>query len=332
MPNNIAQINDLSSLKTTKTLEVSLLLVNIKNSLWLFGIPSWIFGISDRTLAALADGYLSPIEVLHLFTASFFFVSWLYLKPQESWIGDEIVPHAPLGNDLSSTLDQAYFPEAKARMLELQDKHLIGQEYILPFHYLCQIYHLLNLKHLETIHSFSLNNLKVIKANKFQTTPKGGFIQFQTRLDSPFNPLKIWRQPIVEVDLILHTPYTVELRIPAHNNKKIIVIFNVLPLGTNQHKFSIDIYSDLDWPRPLLQIVLHFAAGLTLFEDLPYLRKLAERNIHRLFKISNVSQQETMWLFQRFVYLYGSQIEYERSLKTISGETLTNKLAPVEEK
>ena len=190
-------------------------------------------------------------------------------------------------------------------MLELQEQHMISQNYILPFPYLCQLYHLLNLKHLETIHHFSLNNLKVIKVSHFQPTPIGGMLKFQTILDSPVNALRIWRQPIVEVELILHTPYTVELSIPVYNNKRIIVVFNVLPLSHTEHKFFIDIYSDLEWPKPLLQILLHFASCLTLFEDLPYLGKLAERNIYRLVNLSRVSNHETMWLLGRFVELYG---------------------------
>jgi hypothetical protein len=140
---------------------------------------------------------------------------------------------------------------------------VIGQEYILPFPYLCQIYHLLNLKHLETIHNFSLNNLKVVKVSHLQPPEIGGMVKFQTILDSPVNPLIIWRQPIVEVGLILHTPYTVELNIPAYNNKRIIVIFNVIPLSNTDHKLFIDIYSDLKWPKPLLQLVLQNARAIS---------------------------------------------------------------------
>ncbi|MDX2228723.1 MAG: hypothetical protein NW220_03750 [Leptolyngbyaceae cyanobacterium bins.349] len=49
--------------------------------IWLLGISSWLFGITDRSLASFADGYLSAIDITQLFTASFFFVSWLFLKP-----------------------------------------------------------------------------------------------------------------------------------------------------------------------------------------------------------------------------------------------------------
>ncbi len=183
---------------------------------------------------------------------------------------------------------------------------MISQEYILPFPYLCQIYHFLNLNHLESVHKFSLNNLKIVSISEFQTTDIGGIIKFHTVLESPVNPLRIWRQPIIEVDLILHTPYTVELSIPVYDDKRIIVIFQALPLNDKEHQFFIDIYSDLDWPKPLLQMVLHFAACLTLFEDWPYLRALSKINIERLFNINFASEHENMLLFRRFVELYAS--------------------------
>lgn len=307
MSSNILQNNDVKVINN-QYLEISLFITNFKNGIWVFGIPSWLFGITDRTVASFADGYLSAIEVIHLFTASFFFLSWLYLKPDQSLTSDSLGIIQNYRADANPYQNEGYL-SIQARMIELQEQHMIGQEYILPFPYLCQIYHLLNLKHLESIHNFSLNNLKVINVSHFQPTAIGGMVKFQTVLDSPINPLRIWRQPMVEVDLTLHSPYTVELSIPVYNGKRIVVIFNAIPLSNTEHKFLVDIYSDLEWPRPLLQIILHFASCLTLFEDLPYLQKLAQRNIQRLVSLNRVSNHETMWLFQRFVDLYGSSIE-----------------------
>ena len=118
------------------------------------------------------------------------------------------------------------------------------------------------------------------------------------------------------------SPYTVELRIPVYNNKHIIVIFNALPLSNTEHKFFIDIYSNLEWPKPLLQILLHFASCLTLFEDLPYLRKLAERDIDSLVNLRRVSNHQTMWLFKRFVDLYGSSVEPSQPIRTIESQVM----------
>jgi hypothetical protein len=279
-------------------LEFALFIVRLKNGVWLAGIPSWLFGITDRSLAAFADGYISSVEVFQLFTASFFFLSWLYLRPEQDFQSDD-----------------GYLCPTQDNRFELKKRHMISQEYILPFPYLCQIYHLLNLKHLETIHKFSLNNLRVISISSFQPTAIGGMIQFQTILESPLNALRIWRQPIVEVDLILHTPYTIELSIPVYNGKRITVMFYALPLTQSEHHLFIEIYSDLDWPKPILQILLHFASCLTLFEDLPYLRNLYEKNIERLFTVNLASNHQTMLLFKRFVELYGSNTKAPKLLE-----------------
>ncbi|MEH2393434.1 MAG: hypothetical protein V7K21_17850 [Nostoc sp.] len=285
--------------------DIALFIDKIKSNIWVFGIPSWLFGITDRSIAAFADGYLSPLEIFQLFTASFFFLSWLYLKPEESFNS----------NDLAPNQYQEYLNRTQANKLQLKKLHMISQEYILPFPYICQIYHLLNLKHLETVHRFSLNNLKIINISHFETTNSGGIIKFKTILDSPGNPLRIWRQPTVEVDLILHTLYTIELSIPVYNQKRIIVIFNAFPLNDSEHHLFIDIYSDLEWPKPLLQIILHFASCLTLFEDLPYLRALGEKKIERLFNLSRTSNHETALLFKRFVELYGASGETTKLLE-----------------
>jgi hypothetical protein len=62
--------------------DISAFLGNLKYGIWLLGISSWLFGITDRSIASLSDGYLSALDIVQLFTASFFFVSWLFLKPR----------------------------------------------------------------------------------------------------------------------------------------------------------------------------------------------------------------------------------------------------------
>lgn len=57
----------------------------LKKAIWLLGVASWLFGISDRSIASFSNGYLSAIELVQLFTASFFFVGWLCLKPVTSF-------------------------------------------------------------------------------------------------------------------------------------------------------------------------------------------------------------------------------------------------------
>lgn len=56
---------------------------NLRWGIWLFGVSSWLFGITDRSIASLSDGYLSALDITQLFTAAFFFVGWLFLKPMK---------------------------------------------------------------------------------------------------------------------------------------------------------------------------------------------------------------------------------------------------------
>lgn len=296
MQDNIIKTESVENKKSSKAQEITFIIGRLRSGIWLFGIPSWLFGIGDRSFAAFADGYISVIEVIQLFTASLFFASWLFLRPENSSENqDELALQRSFCNNLGLKSD-------------LRQRYMISQEYILPFPYICQIYHLLNLKHLESIHHFSLNNLKVVNISDFQVTENGGVIKFQTMLDSPFNPLRIWRQPTVEVDLILHNPYTVELSIPVYNQRRITVMFHAVPLNENEHYFFIDIYSDLEWFKPFLQLLLHFASCLTLFEDLPYLRSLAEKNRDSLLKSGRVSSCKSMSLYRRFLELYGANV------------------------
>lgn len=294
--------------------QLSLFMANLRNGIWLLGIPSWIFGVADRTMASFADGYLSAIELSQLFTTSFLLLSWLYLKPDESFTNFSLVTQPAL-NPYQSEIE---VDPDRGRIFKLKNHHMIGQEYLLPFSHICQIYHLLNLKHLENVHNFSLNNLRVLRVTEFEPTAIGGIIKFQTALESPVNVLRLWRQRIVEVRLILHNPYTVELSIPIYGDKKITVMFNVEPISNKEHRLFIDIYSNLNWPKPLLQIILHIASCWTLFEDLPYLQKLAERNIDKLVNLNTISSHETMALFKRFVEIYGSIGEQSQPMKKAS--------------
>ncbi|MBD1807555.1 hypothetical protein H6F98_19205 [Microcoleus sp. FACHB-SPT15] len=64
-----------------QVLEQSIFLGKLRNAIWLLGVSSWLFGITDRSIASFSDGYLSASDIIQLSTASFFFVSWLFLKP-----------------------------------------------------------------------------------------------------------------------------------------------------------------------------------------------------------------------------------------------------------
>jgi uncharacterized membrane protein len=66
---------------SSHSFELIAFLVNLKNGIWLMGVSSWIFGILDRSFASFADGYVSALDIVQIFIAAFFFVSWLFLKP-----------------------------------------------------------------------------------------------------------------------------------------------------------------------------------------------------------------------------------------------------------
>jgi hypothetical protein len=101
----------------------------------------------------------------------------------------------------------------------------------------------------------------------------------------------------------------IELTIPVYGGKRMIVLFNVFPLSYTAHEFSIDVYTDLPYPKFLLKAVLHLASVFTLYEDLPYLKKLSKKGADGLLTLKRVSNHKSMWLFKRFVNLYGSKAQ-----------------------
>jgi hypothetical protein len=68
-------------MKNNQSADTSAFLSKLRQAIWLLGVSSWLFGITDRSIASFSDGYLSALDIIQLFTASFFFVSWLFLKP-----------------------------------------------------------------------------------------------------------------------------------------------------------------------------------------------------------------------------------------------------------
>jgi len=58
--------------------------LNRKIGIWFVGIAFWLFGITDRSVALLKDGYLSGTDIMQLGITFFFFMSWLVLKPSAS--------------------------------------------------------------------------------------------------------------------------------------------------------------------------------------------------------------------------------------------------------
>lgn len=294
---------------------------------WRLGLFCCTYIITLVSFNAFSDSHLSVAEFFKLLTLLLGCLAWLDLKPVSlDRHGISTLKHYRLSS--KTPQHENYRHKTERRMLQLEHRHLITQEHTLPVPYLCQIYHLLNLKHLESVHGFSLNNLKIADIGRFKATQDGGAIKFQTVLGSSLSLLKMFRRPVVEVDLILHTPYTIELNVPVYNGKKIFVLFNVLPLSQCEHKLFIDIYSDLQLPKPLLQVLLHCASMLTLLEDLPYLRQLSKTNLSQptygqAGDIGRVGH-ETMQLFNRFIELYGSCLQQPPALGAVELRPLSS--------
>jgi hypothetical protein len=269
--------------------------------MWLLGIPAFIYGAADRGIAAFSSETTEVTSLSHCMIALVALFIWFVL-------GMAVHNPAPDRSDEPIT-----WPAIAN--LDMPSPCIAEQRYRLPFSHRCQIYHLLNLKHLEEIHRFSLGNLKVADVSHFKKTESGGCMRFKTVLDSPTNVLRMWRDPSVEVDLILHTPYQIELRVPAYNQKTIHVLFSVLPLRENEHMLSVQMFSDLQWPKELLKAILIIAASLTLLEDLPYLSQLSGGKISRKRVPSeDAISSPAMQLFRRYVSLYGNHWEHVRSL------------------
>jgi len=281
--------------------------INVRGVIWFVGMLFCLLGVVDKFNSILSDDFVSIAELASMLPLFSISICWLCLRPSGLINLDELRFSQETQTDPRKRRDD-YLLAAQSRMTELSENHIISQRYVLPFPYLCQIYHLLNLKHLETVHGFSLNNIKVVGVSSHEVTGMGGVVRFETALQSPLNALRIWRQPITEVELKLHTPYTIELSIPAYGNKRITVLFNAIPINETEHEFLVDIYSNLSWPKFFLRMLLHFAACLTIFEDLPYLQKLAQRDLSYFTKSVKESECKTMWLFSRYVDLYGAKL------------------------
>jgi len=265
-----------------------------KCSIWLLGIPAILYGAIDRGIAAFSKSSTGTVEVSNI---SYCMIALVLLLV---WVFMGFMPEEHQEPLRLEETEWKYTAKQKPNL-----EFIAEQSFRLPFPYICQIYHLLNLKHLEEIHRFSLGNLRVMKVSHFRETHSGGQLRFKTMLDSPFNVLRMWRDPSVDVDLTIHAPHQIELKVPAYRQKSIKVLFTVIPLNGQEHQLHIQMFSDLQWPRELLRAILLLASSLTLLEDLPYLNQLSKRNLTSSYAYATEGQtSQTMQLFRRYTQLY----------------------------
>jgi hypothetical protein len=115
--------------------EDSLYRVILRNSIWLLGILTWLFGVFDRGYAIFISEMFTLANFAQFLTVICLFGGWLYLKPEDGIRGSDSVAF----QDCTAPPDwqpSNYMGTVQARMSELQNYHLVGQEYVLPFPYL----------------------------------------------------------------------------------------------------------------------------------------------------------------------------------------------------
>jgi hypothetical protein len=194
------------------------------------------------------------------------------------------------------------------RMQELEELHLCSLDKDLSFNWLVQIYHLLSIEHLESYHSGSLNGMVVDEIVKFDPSKVGGSVEFSTTSSSPFGFVRMFRGAQSLVTLTMHSALTVELNIKVSSSQSFTVLFNVLPLSDNRHRFMIDIYG-LAGCKVLIGQVLKAASLYTINEDMEYYEMLGKRNLSNITAQTDInSPPSKMDLIHRFFEVYGSRI------------------------
>jgi hypothetical protein len=63
--------------------EDSLYRVILRNSIWLLGILTWLFGVFDRAYAMVIGEMFTLANFAQLLTVVVLFGGWLYLKPED---------------------------------------------------------------------------------------------------------------------------------------------------------------------------------------------------------------------------------------------------------
>ncbi len=320
MQDNITTTKTVENKKSNKVKEIAFIIGRVRSGIWLFGIPSWLFGIGDRSFAAFADGYISVIEVVQLFTASLFFASWLFLRPENSLDNHEFT--ALQGNyGTTHTLKS----ESKQKHIVSQE-HFLSQEYILPGSYWTNMFHTLNPLHLNHVHKITQNGIKVTEVTQYKETIKGGILTFTSVMDQipglitdiqktiKYIPIlnllnkyiDMLRRPAFTSQLILHGPYTTELYIPSEKYYTSIV-FYVHPIEENKCKLFIDFYSNLPIPKICKFILFQIITPIVVWEDKVYLLKLSQKDPEFFRKIRRkVPDNHFLRLSHRFIELYGS--------------------------
>ena len=197
------------------------------------------------------------------------------------------------------------------RIQSLEHNHIMQLEKNLDFNWLVQIYHLMNVNHLEVFHNVSLNGLSVEEIIDFRPTNVGGTISFKTISKSALGFIRLFRGKESVVKLTMHSALTIELNLEVGDNKTYTVLFNVLPLSANRHKLFVDIYGTKKpniASKTILGLVLKIASLITINEDMDYYEKLGKRDLANIIAYDRTQTPNKSSLIHRFFQVYGPRL------------------------
>jgi hypothetical protein len=188
----------------------------------------------------------------------------------------------------------------RAHIEALEPYHILSKEWTLPFSHWVQLYHLMNISHLEHVHEDTLNNLAIGDVVDTIETQNGGIITFITNIKPSL--ISLFRKPQNIVSLELLSPFTISLTIPQSPDIQTTVLFNTLPIREDKHVLFVDIYSNLEIPKSILKPAMQLATSLTVMEDIPYYENLAKQDIRNV--IRRTKDNPEMYLYKRYSQLY----------------------------
>ena len=233
-----------------------------------------------------------------------------------------------IGDLLYASLS-AEIPGRVARMKAYLE--LIGHDrffstsYVLPGSYWANMFHLLNPTHENSIHTFTLDGIKVDQVVDYRETMYGGEQTLRSVLTKPSKIQRLCRRMdkdpllkhvskyinVLRKDAfysrsILHGPYTVEQRIQLTESSYTSILFTLSPISTSQCRLFIDFYSNFNVPHKLKWFLFHLITPVVVWEDREYMVRLARKGEFFFKQIrQEVPETHFLKLHQRFLELYG---------------------------
>lgn len=213
----------------------------------------------------------------------------------------------------------------KAYLERIAYDHFFSTSYDLPGSYWANMFHLLNPMHENSIHTFTLDGIKVERVIDYRETMYGGEQTLLSVLTKPSNiqrlcrrmdkdPLlkhvskyiNVLRRDSFQSKSILHGPYTVEQRIQLTESSYTSILFTLSPLGPDKCRLFIDFYSNFNVPHKLKWFLFHLITPVVVWEDRKYMRYLASKGEFFFGKVRReVPATHFLKLHQRFLELYG---------------------------